>query len=130
MLVAHVTQLPYCKIKQRVHWRLLTWLCWELMKVLRGTDHWDGFSTDEPIDTLVVLEAMKEGIDFKWSHFVVYVDWLMMMLGPAHAYHTWQTLNKHHLQDVPTILELTTCLLVTKTCQDGNAAIASQTLPL
>ena len=34
-----------------------------------GPDQWDGFPTDGPINILGVFKAMKEGIDFKWSHF-------------------------------------------------------------
>ena len=82
-----------------------------MMKLLRGTHEWDGFPTDKPIDPLAVFEVMKEGIDCKWSHFVVYVDWLMTTLRPERAYRTW-----HHPQDIATVLELTTRWLVTKTC--------------
>ena len=115
-VIAHVTQLPYREFEQQVRWRLLTWLCREMMKLLGGTHERDGFPTDEPIDTLAVFEVMKEGIDYKWSHFVVYMDWLITTLGPERAYHTWQTLKKHHPQDIPTILELTTRWLVTIGC--------------
>ena len=101
-VVAHVTQLPYHEFEQRVHnWRLLAWLCREMMKLLGGTHEWDGFPADEPIDTPAVFKVMKEGIDYKWSHFVVYMDWLMTTLAPDCAYHTWQTLKKHHPQDNP-----------------------------
>ena len=129
-VVAHVTPLPYREFEQQVRWRLLTWLCREMMKLLGGTHEWDGFPTDEPFDTLAVFEVMKEGIDYKWSHFVVYMDWLMTTLGPERAYHTWQTLKKHHPQDIPTILELTTRWLVTKTCRNRNAAAVSPPRPL
>ena len=128
-VIAHVTQLPYHEFEQQVRWRLLTWLCQEMMKLLGGTHGWDGFPTDEPIDTLAVFEVMKEGINYKWSHFVVYMDWLITTLGPEHAYHTWQTLKKHHPQDIPTILELTTCWLVTKTCPNRNSAAVSPPHP-
>ena len=42
--------------------------------MLGGTHEWDEFPTDERIDTLAVFEDMKEEIDYKWSHFVVYMD--------------------------------------------------------
>ena len=128
-VVAHVIQIPYREFEQQVRWRLLTWLCREMMKVLGGRHEWDGFPADEPIDTLAVFEVMKEGIHYKWRHFVIYMDGLMTTLGPECAYHTWQTLKKHHPQDIPTNLELTICWLVTKTCQNGNAAAASPPLP-
>ena len=126
-VVAHVTKLPYREFEQRVRWRLLTWLCRETTKLLGGTHALDGFPTDERIDTLAVFEVMKEGIDYKWSHFVIYMDWLMTTLELA--YHTWQTLKKHHPQDIPTILELTTHWLVTKTCRNRNAAAVSPSRP-
>ena len=75
-IVAHMTQLPYRELEQRICWCLLTWLCRELMKVLVNADQSDGFPIYKPIDTVAVFEVMKEGIDDKWSHFVVYVDWL------------------------------------------------------
>ena len=50
--------------------------------MLGGADQWDGFPTDGPTDILAVFKAMKEGINYKWSHFVVYMVWLMTMLGP------------------------------------------------
>ena len=59
------------------------------MNLLVNADQWDGFPIDEPIDTLAVFEVMKEGIDDKWSYFVVYMDWLMMTLGSERAYHMW-----------------------------------------
>ena len=128
-VIAHVTQLPYREFEQRVRWRLLTWLCREMMMLLGDTHEWDGFPADEPIDTLAVFEVMKEGIDNKWSHFVVYMHWLMTTLGPERAYHTWKTLKKHHPQDIPTILELTTHWLITKTCRNRNATAVSPPRP-
>ena len=55
--------------------------------MLVNADQSDGFPIDEPIDTIAVFEVMKEGIDDKWSHFVVYMDWLMMPLGSERPYH-------------------------------------------
>ena len=77
---------------------------------------------DEPVNALAAFEATKEGIEYRWSHFVVYIDWLTTTIGPERAYHTWQTLEKRHPQDVPTILKLMKRWVVFKACRNANTA--------
>ena len=88
------------------------------MKIPREDDQWNAFPTKEHIDTLAEFAALKEEGDYKWSHFVVYLAWLTRTIGPELAYYTWQTLEKRYLKDIPSILELTVRLLVTKTCRN------------
>ena len=85
------------------------------------SDRWDGFPTNEPIDALVTFEAMKEAIVYRWSHFVVYMDWLTTTLPPERAYQTWQALEKRHPQEV---LNIPVHWVVTKTCRNANAVSA------
>ena len=86
--VTHVTQLPYHEFGQRIRCTLLTWLCRELLKVHGGTDQWDGFPTKEPINALAKFEAIKEGIDYKWIHFVVYLLFYHLYSNPFEIYLT------------------------------------------
>ena len=50
--------------------------------MLGGTDQWDAFPTKEPIDAVAEFKAMKVGIDYQWTHFVIYLTWLTRTLGP------------------------------------------------
>lgn len=117
-----IVRLPYREYGRRLRWSILTWVCRELMTCLEGDDQWDGFPTQEPVDAIATFAALKHEADYKWPHFVVYLTWLTRTLGPERAYCTWQTLEQRYLKDLPSLLELTVRLLLTKTCRSGRTA--------
>ena len=95
-----LADLPFREYGRQLRWSVLTWLCWELVKVLGGDDQWHGFPTKEPIDALAEFAALREEGDYKWSHFVVYPACLTRTVGPERAYYTWQILEKRYLKDI------------------------------
>ena len=119
-----VVRLPYREYGRRLRWSILTWVCRELMTCLGGDDQWDGFPTQEPVDAMATFAALKREADYKWSHFVVYLTWLTRTLGPERVYCAWQTLEQRYLKDLPSLLELTVRLLLTKTCRGARTAAA------
>ena len=119
-----VVRLPYREYGRRLRWSILMLVCRELVTCLRGDDQWDGFPTQEPVDAVAEFAALKREADYKWSHFVVYLTWLTRTLGPERAYCVWQTLEQRYLKDLPSLLELTVRLLLTKTCRNANSRTA------
>ena len=121
-----LVDLPYREYGRRLRWSILMWVCRELVKCLGGDDQWDGFPTKEPIDAIAEFAAMKREVDYKWSHFVVYLIWLTRTIGPDRAYDTWQTLEQRYVNDLFSILELTVRLLLTKSCRNANGRTVHQ----
>ena len=119
-----VVRLPYREYGGRLRWSILMWVCRELVTCLGGDDQWDGFPTQELVDAVAEFAALKREADYKWSHFVVYLTWLTQTLGPERAF-TWQTLEQRYLKDLPSLLELTVQLLLTKTCRNANGRTAN-----